>query len=91
MVTRPVNRLITSRTARVRITAMDGDRVGWMESRWMEFLFSNFEVHIKLPSLLPHLCSYLVEYALGDFVADIYEVDHHVYVRIVVKINESDN
>ena len=33
----------------------------------------------------------MIEYALGDFVAAIYEVDHHIYIGTVVKIDESHN
>ena len=40
---------------------------------------------------LKKLLSSLIEYAPGDFVAAIYEVEHHVYIGTVVKIDESDN
>ena len=35
--------------------------------------------------------SSLIEYAPGDFIATIYEADHHVYVGTVVEIGGSDN
>ena len=80
MATRLVNELITSRTACLRITAMDGNR----------FLVLKFRSPYQITKSASALSS-LIEYALGDFVADIYEVDHHIYKGTVVKINESDN
>ena len=80
MATRLVNELITSRMASLRITAMDGNR----------FLVLKFRSPYQITKSTSTLLS-LVEYALGDFVVDIYEVDHHIYKGTVVKINESAN
>ena len=80
MAARPVNALITSRTACLRITAMNGYR----------FLVLKFRSPYQITKSASTLSS-LIEYALGDFVADVYEVDHYVYIGAVVKMNESDN
>ena len=80
MATRPVNALITSRTACLRITTMDGNR----------FLVLKFWSRHQITNSASILSS-LIEYALGDFLAAIYEVDHHVYIRTVIKIDKSYN
>ena len=80
MATHPVNALITSRTACLRIAAMHGNR----------FLVLKFRSPYQITKSAYTLSS-LIEYARGDFVVDIYEVDHHIYKGTVVKINESDN
>ena len=80
MAKRPVDALITSRTPCLRITTMDGNHF---------FVLKFWSPHqiIKSASTL----SSLIEYAPGDFVAAIYEVEHQVYIGTVVKIDESDN
>ena len=80
MATHPVNALITSRTACLCMTAMDGNR----------FLVLKFWIPYQITKSASTLSS-LIEYALRDFVADIHEVDRHVYIGTVVKINESGN
>ena len=75
-----VNALITSRTACLRITAMDGNR-------FLVLKFRSLHQITKSAST----SSSLIEYALGDFVAAIYEVDPHVFIGTAVKIDETDN
>ena len=55
--------------------------------------FSHFQI-LKSTSIVTESAptsSSLIEYALGDSVAAIYEVDHHVYIGTVVEIEESNN
>ena len=52
----------------------------------MEIVFSFTSTVTECASTL----SSLIEYALGDFVAAIYEVDHLVYIGTDVEIDESD-
>ena len=80
MATRPVNALITLRTVCLRITAMHRNR----------FLVLKFRSPYQITKSAFTLSS-LIEFALRDFVVDIYEVDHNIYMGTVVKINESDN
>ena len=80
MATRPVNALITLRTVCLRTTAMHGNR----------FLVLKFRSPYQITKSASTLSS-LIEFALRDFIVDIYEVDHNIYMGTAVKINESDN
>ena len=53
--------------------------------------FSNLEVHISCYRVCFHIVIFDREYAIGDFVAAVYEFDHLVYIGTVVEIDESDN
>ena len=58
---------------------------------WKSFACSQISKSTSTVTECASTSSSLIEYAIGDFVAAVYEFDHLVYIGTVVEIDESDN